>query len=270
MSHPVAFCGCPYPTGSPAYLCLAMLTVFRHCQKLMKTISFFSAKGGTGKTTFNLLLASWLRYKQGKRVAVLDMDGPEFSLSYTRKREEKYLLEHGVTLPEGWLYPICELPFGSMAEKQEALKRHASFARESDYVILDFGGSFGQGDPVLEFVRRGLIDLVAIPVELDGMILSSGKALAMVLGQLGQKSLLFFNKVHGREKPELYAELELWLGEAGLSVSRSRIKNTVKLRRDSDNGSNFLRSTVGFPEKEILEVNPALVRLFEEVSGHGT
>ena len=43
----------------------------------------------------------------------------------------------------------------------------------------------------------------------------------------------------------------------------------MKLRRDADNGSNFLRSTVGFPGKEMQEINPEIIRLFEEVTGHG-
>ena len=32
----------------------------------MKVISFFSAEGGTGKTTFNVLLASYIKYRLGK------------------------------------------------------------------------------------------------------------------------------------------------------------------------------------------------------------
>ena len=236
---------------------------------MLMTLSFFSAKGGTGKTTFNLLLASWLQYVRKKRVSVLDLDGPEYNLSYTRKREEKYLQERGIHLPDSWLYPIVELPSGGRMEREFALKQFAVGRLDSDYQILDFGGSIGPEDHVLEFVERKLIDLIVIPVELDGMILSSGKSLATVLEQLGQRTLLFFNKVHGREKPEMYAELEAWLAESGLKVSPNRIKNTVKLRRDADNGSNFLRSTVGFPEKEIREVNPALIRLFEEVTSYG-
>lgn len=52
----------------------------------MKVISFFSAKGGTGKTTFNVLLASYIKYRLDKRVMVLDFDYPEYNLSYMRRR----------------------------------------------------------------------------------------------------------------------------------------------------------------------------------------
>lgn len=236
----------------------------------MRTISFFSAKGGTGKTTFNMLLASWLKYEKGLRTAVLDFDSPEFNLSYTRKRELKYLQDKGLTPDEKQLYPILEIEdYESRKSLQVVRNLMIDAAGSLDVLILDFGGSFNDGDPVLDLVQAGLIDLVVIPLEMDGMILSSGKSLASVLEQLGQKTLLFFNKVHGKEKPQLYVELERWLAEDGLTVSTHRIKNTVKLRRDADNGSNFLRSTVSFPCKEMQEINPELIRLFEEVSGYG-
>ena len=236
----------------------------------MRTISFFSAKGGTGKTTFNMLLASWLKYEKGLRTAVLDFDSPEFNLSYTRKRELKYLQDKGLTPDEKQLYPILEIEdYESRKSLQVVRNLMIDAAGNLDVLILDFGGSFNDGDPVLDLVQAGLVDLIVIPLEMDGMILSSGKSLASVLEQLGQKTLLFFNKVHGKEKPQLYVELERWLAEDGLTVSTHRIKNTVKLRRDADNGSNFLRSTVSFPCKEMQEINPELIQLFEEVSGYG-
>ena len=236
----------------------------------MRTISFFSAKGGTGKTTFNMLLASWLKYEKGLRTAVLDFDSPEFNLSYTRKRELKYLQDKGLTPDEKQLYPILEIEdYESRKSLQVVRNLMIDAAGSLDVLILDFGGSFNDGDPVLDLVQAGLVDLIVIPLEMDGMILSSGKSLASVLEQLGQKTLLFFNKVHGKEKPQLYIELERWLVEDGLTVSTHRIKNTVKLRRDADNGSNFLRSTVSFPCKEMQEINPELIQLFEEVSGYG-
>ena len=236
----------------------------------MRTISFFSAKGGTGKTTFNMLLTSWLKYEKGLRAAVLDFDSPEFNLSYTRKRELKYLQDKGLTPDEKQLYPILEIEdYESKKSLQVVRNLMIDAAGSLDVLILDFGGSFNDGDPVLDLVQAGLVDLIVIPLEMDGMILSSGKSLASVLEQLGQKTLLFFNKVHGKEKPQLYVELERWLAEDGLTVSTHRIKNTVKLRRDADNGSNFLRSTVSFPCKEMQEINPELIQLFEEVSGYG-
>ena len=40
----------------------------------MKTVSFYNEKGGVGKTTFSILYASWLKYKHGVDVAVVDLN----------------------------------------------------------------------------------------------------------------------------------------------------------------------------------------------------
>ena len=53
----------------------------------MFVLSFFSAKGGTGKTTFNMSMASYLQYVMGRRVLLLDADPPEHSLYNSRERE---------------------------------------------------------------------------------------------------------------------------------------------------------------------------------------
>ena len=72
----------------------------------MKVISFFSAKGGTGKTTFNVLLASYIKYRLGKRVMVLDFDFPEFNLAHMRERDLLYLEREGIPFKEEDFYPI--------------------------------------------------------------------------------------------------------------------------------------------------------------------
>lgn len=50
----------------------------------MKTISFYNEKGGVGKTTFTILYASFLKYKHGIDVAVLDLNN---RISIYRKDE---------------------------------------------------------------------------------------------------------------------------------------------------------------------------------------
>ena len=45
----------------------------------MKVVTFFMSKGGTGKTSFNIMFASYLTYMLGRRVLVLDVDFPEYN-----------------------------------------------------------------------------------------------------------------------------------------------------------------------------------------------
>ena len=54
----------------------------------MKVVTFFMSKGGTGKTSFNIMFASYLTYILGRRVLVLDVDFPEYNLYFYREREK--------------------------------------------------------------------------------------------------------------------------------------------------------------------------------------
>ena len=46
-----------------------------------------SQKGGVGKSTFTILLASWLHYALGRDVLVVDCDAPQWSIVAQRERE---------------------------------------------------------------------------------------------------------------------------------------------------------------------------------------
>lgn len=46
-----------------------------------------SQKGGVGKSTITILLASWLHYALGRDVLVVDCDAPQWSIVAQRERE---------------------------------------------------------------------------------------------------------------------------------------------------------------------------------------
>ena len=231
----------------------------------MRTISFFSAKGGTCKTTMNMLFASYLKYHLGKRVLVMDFDGPEYNLSYTRKRELLYCEKNGIAVETENLYPIHEVDDISENGLREILAFKTQLTQHYDYLVMDFPGSFAREDAVCRLALRGAFDLLVLPVELDGMIIASSRSLASTLQQMGQKTLLFFNKVHGKEKPEMYDALRKWFGQRNVRMSNHKVKNSLKMRRDSDAAINYCRSSITFPFKEIQEYNPGIIELFEEV-----
>ena len=52
-------------------------------------IAFSTQKGGAGKTTLTVLMASYLYYVKGYDVAVVDCDYPQFSLKDMRERDLK-------------------------------------------------------------------------------------------------------------------------------------------------------------------------------------
>lgn len=199
---------------------------------------------------------------------MLDFDSPEFNLSNTRKRELLFAQDKDMPLDVHSLYPIHEVDEESARNTKDILEFIEDVRPAMDFLVLDFGGSFVPSDIVCRLVMQHAIDLMVIPVEMDGMIIASAKALAWTLQEMGQQTLLFFNKVHGREKPQLYDALEDWFKGKGVNISPNRVKNALNVRRDSDNGSNFVRSSVVFPLKDIRAHNPGILNLFEEVAGH--
>ncbi len=53
----------------------------------MKVLTFFTVRGGSGKTVLSAAFASYVSYIFGKRAMVLDFDGPEYNLFNMRLRE---------------------------------------------------------------------------------------------------------------------------------------------------------------------------------------
>ena len=162
----------------------------------MRIVSFFSAKGGTGKTTFNLLFASYLRYQKGLRVLFLDFDGPEFNAYFVRQRElERFDGDIG------GLYPIeyvegCRVEPGMTGFRGKPgmtkgsgmtgfTEKLRGLEGELDYVVMDFAGSFSAEDAVCQLSLAGAIDLIVIPTELDSITIASCKALSRTFAESG-------------------------------------------------------------------------------------
>ena len=235
----------------------------------MKVITFFSAKGGTGKTTFNMLLASYLKFVKGKKVMVLDLDAPGYNLSSTREREIDGMMQANPSFDVKTLFPVRKITDLTRAntkrEVEELRDRYSAY----DYVIVDCPGSLMEYDVFFQMLMAKVFALVAIPMDVDGMSIASSYSLGEICKGRGQKFMLFFNKVYGKEKMAIYDEYEAFFAEGGMKVSAHKIKNTVKFRRDADGAAAFMRSSICFPEKQIKATVPELIELLEEVLEYG-
>ena len=57
-------------------------------------ISFSTQKGGAGKTTLTVLIASYLHYVKNLNVAIIDCDFPQYSIKDMRERDmNRFALE---------------------------------------------------------------------------------------------------------------------------------------------------------------------------------
>lgn len=54
-------------------------------------VSFVTQKGGVGKSTFTIFAASWLHYRHGVKVAVVDCDYPQHSVAKQKARDNAFV-----------------------------------------------------------------------------------------------------------------------------------------------------------------------------------
>lgn len=231
----------------------------------MQVISFFSAKGGTGKTTFNMLFASYLKYVLGKRVIALDFDAPENNFASTRDREVDSLLEKDPEADVKSFYPVRQIKSTSQAGIRKAIQELRELDGKYDYVIVDAPGSMSEAEATSLLLVADVLDLAVIPTDVDGMSIASSYSLGCACQTQGLPFFIFYNRVVWQEKKDLYEAFTQFFEEGGMTVSAHRIRSTVKLRRDSDSAASYLRSSIRFPEKEIRACVPELIDLFEEV-----
>ena len=107
-----------------------------------------SQKGGVGKSTFTILLASWLHYALGRDVLVVDCDAPQWSIVAQREREldvlerndrYKLMMVRLFKRTGRKIWPVVR------STPEEGLQAaHAYLAagdREADFVLLDLPGT---------------------------------------------------------------------------------------------------------------------------------
>lgn len=118
-----------------------------------KFVAFSTQKGGAGKTTLTVLVASYLHYVKGFDVAVIDCDYPQHSIVEMRDRDLKMALEdehykrmayEQFTRLEKKAYPVVESNTKEALADAEYLLPQGDF----DYVFFDLPGTINNEDLV--------------------------------------------------------------------------------------------------------------------------
>ena len=97
----------------------------------MKVLTFFTVRGGSGKT-----------------VIVLDFDGPEYNLYNMRARELDYMRGNGIKFDANDLFIVDKVE-NRDSDSLDALSADLRYLKdEFEYVVMDFPGSFSDGDAI--------------------------------------------------------------------------------------------------------------------------
>jgi cellulose biosynthesis protein BcsQ len=181
--------------------------------------AFSTQKGGAGKTTMTVLVASHLHYVKGYNVAVIDCDYPQHSIQQMRERDFK-MIEQDIYYKKMAHEQIIRLGgkgFYSVMESNphEALKDAGVLCEneEYDFIFFDMPGTANDAGVIKTLAG---MDYIIAPITADRVVaestlnyLVSMRENIVGTGQADIKSMfLFWNMVDGREKSELYGVYE--------------------------------------------------------------
>lgn len=243
-------------------------------------IAFSTQKGGAGKTTLTVLMASYLYYVRGLKALVVDCDYPQYSIKEMRDRDVE-ILSINSAFKKNFMeqreriqrdpYPIL------ITKPEDALDRARAIIEtgkeDYDLVLFDLPGTINNPG-VAKTVS--LMDYIFCPVAADKLILESSLAFAMkvrdeimtVSGCSVKDMYMLWNLVDAREKTDLYERYEEVFEEQMLQTLKTRLPDAKKYRREGskDAARAVFRSTLLPPDKNLLK-GSRLVELADEILG---
>lgn len=251
----------------------------------MKAFSFFSGKGGVGKTTLTIMLASYLAFVLDLKVLVIDMERPDGRIMPFRQLElmqlqtvgtplNNYAKAHQMPNPAQY-YEIEE--FGMAVEEYspervrdivDKIKR----AKEQgpwDVMLLDFPASYSDHLPVHVLAEERVLDGVYALSRLEQQDRRSACITTIGISSCGVKTKIVWNDIDAdvikRGRPLDLAEGDTaFLAKYGVSYSRVRIKHFRKATQTSEQQC-FVRSTICWPDQYVRMWCPEIINLFTEI-----
>ena len=229
-------------------------------------VAFSSQKGGVGKSTFTVILASTLHYNLGLNVAVFDCDYPQYSLVQMRERDQTAIMQNEILKKMAYqqfmsiekkAYPIFE------CKPELALTEAELFLEKSpvpiDIVFFDLPGTVNT--PGLLSTLAGMHHIFS-PITADRVVLESTLSFTDVMTNIlikhSQTSIetirLFWNQVDGREKSNLYEHYKKIIGELGLVLMKTSVTDSKRFRKEGEaEAKTVFRSTLLPPDKKLIQ-----------------
>lgn len=226
-------------------------------------VAFSTQKGGAGKTTLTVLVASYLHYVKGKNVAVIDCDYPQHSIAEMRERDFKMVsddefykgmaYEQVTRLGGKKFYPIVESnPQEALNDADEVCEKE-----EFDYIFFDLPGTLNNKDLIVALAN---MDYIIAPIAADRVVMESTLNYMISVrdnivstGKSNIKAMrLLWNLVDGREKSELYEVYEAVIRDLGFVALNTFIPDSKRFRKEQSISHKALFRSTLFPADKSL------------------
>lgn len=236
-------------------------------------IALSNQKGGVGKSTLTVLLASYFHYVKGRQVAVVDCDYPQFSIQALRTRDtqsveksehlQRLLCEQFERIGKKG-YPVLTAAPGKVLETAGKLEE------ASEIVFFDLPGTVNSPG-ILEAIIN--MDYVFTPVIQDRMVMQSSLSFVATLQdfirQYPKAPLkeirLFWNKIDGRVSREIYRHYNGIFEKIGLRTLDTVMPDMERYNKEATSGNRLLFRSTYFPPSEKLLKGSNLDKLVDEI-----
>lgn len=239
-------------------------------------VAFSTQKGGAGKTTLTVLVASYLHYVKGYKIAVIDCDYPQHSIAEMRERDFKMcendeyykgmLYEQFIRLEQKKAYPVVE------SNTKDALDDAEDLVKEGDYdfIFFDLPGTLNNEGLILTIAS---MDYIVAPIAADRLVLESTLDYLISVrdnivnpGKSNIKGIyLLWNMVDGREKSELYEVYENVIRDLEFPLLKTFIPDSKRFRREQSVSYKALFRSTLFPADKSLVKGSNLDTLTDEL-----
>ena len=219
-------------------------------------LAFATQKGGTGKTTLSVLVASWLHYKRGIKVTILDVDSSQLSVYNQRLRESEHMDDTLLTrLDEQDVDPYVIMS-GTPADVPALLTK---IPDDVQLVLVDMPGSID-----VEGYEEALskLDYLIVPMETSQYAVTTGFNYLNAIRQIDlvpiDRCRILWNKFKPSRDGDIAEMLEARFKEFGFNFLKSRIP-----QRDSYQDTANLSTLFPVPSQYLR--NSGLKDLFLEI-----
>lgn len=239
-------------------------------------VAFSTQKGGAGKTTLTVLVASYLHYVKGYNVAIVDCDFPQYSIKDMRERDMtsvtsddhyKVMAYEQFKRLQKKAYPVI----GSKPEDApDTAARLVQSGQPLDIIFFDLPGTINNASIVNTIAT---MDYIFCPIAADRVVMESSIRFASIIhehmistGKTNVKGLyMLWNMVDGREKTELYNMYEKVCNQMALPVLKTFLPDSKRFRKEAaTERKQVFRSTI-FPAEKILVRGSNLDVLVDEI-----
>lgn len=227
-------------------------------------VGIANLKGGVGKSVITVIIASVLHYLMQKKVAIIDADHPQYSISAMRERDVKMVESNNYYKDLFYrqynklakkAYPVEVADPKNVIEVAEKLTLKYT---DLDVVFFDLSGSTNsQG--ILETILN--LDWVFCPLITDRIVLQSSLSFISTINQWLSinkdayplhEPLVFWNKIDKRENKGMYNIANMMLEDLKIRKMKSEIIDTSKFKKELSASKEVFRSTLFPPNMALL------------------